>query len=432
MKRNRKKSWPHGLLAYESKRGRALIEVIVPGRDKNGHLGTRRRQKIVVLEDFINAGAAIRAFRAEVQREFPNAPWPALAEGVIAAATPSAPAVVPTFFEYVAEYRTSILNHYAEGTSRDTRRSTLDCHLVPTFGPKRLDVITDADVSDFVGAMKTKTRDDKKKGYSGAFINTALALFARFLRDAVRRRVLAEFPLRERMPREQEHLPENELQDDERRRFIGAFDDFAGFQAWLKDKQPKGRARKATNALFGGKRVLGSGMRSDRGAARRYFERFRASRLLFVVALETGIRREDLRTLTWRAVRFDEGIVRFRMRKTKKIVEIPMSTRGREALVLARERSACESVFVTPAGKSYDISSIRRYFRIAKAIAAITRPFRIHDLRHTFASRLVSRGESLKVVSELLGHGSVQMTERYVRLSPQAKQSVVARLDDET
>jgi integrase len=430
MKRNRKASWPRGLLSYDAKSGRAVIEVIVPGKDARGRFGTRRRQKIVVLDEFVHAEAAIQALRAEVRGEFPRAPW---AEGAAenAAPAPAPDAPIPTFAEYVATYRASILSHYAQGSSRSNRGSILDCHLVPAFGPKRLDAITDADVSDFVGAMKTKTYDDGAKHYSPATINTALSLFGRFLRDAVRRRVLAALPLRERMPRLDEILPENELRDDERAKFVAAFDNFEGFQAWLEANQPKGRTRAGATALFGGKRRVGSGMRSNSKAARRYFERFRAARHLFIVSMETGIRREDLRMLVSRSVRFDEGVIRFRMRKTKKQVEIPMSKRCREALLAARERSTGDIVFVTPAGKPYSISVLRRMFKIAKTIAGIRRPFRIHDIRHTFASRLVSRGENLKVVSELLGHRSIKMTERYARLSPDAKRSVVARLDDD-
>ena len=41
---------------------------------------------------------------------------------------------------------------------------------------------------------------------------------------------------------------------------------------------------------------------------------------------------------------------------------------------------------------------------------------RIHDLRHTFASLLVSGGASLEMIGKLLGHTQMQTTQRYAHL----------------
>ena len=57
--------------------------------------------------------------------------------------------------------------------------------------------------------------------------------------------------------------------------------------------------------------------------------------------------------------------------------------------------------------------------------------FRFHDIRHTYASLLLTQGESLHYVKEQMGHASIQTTvDVYGHLVPGSNRNAVNRLDD--
>ena len=53
---------------------------------------------------------------------------------------------------------------------------------------------------------------------------------------------------------------------------------------------------------------------------------------------------------------------------------------------------------------------------------------RIHDLRHSYASRALALGESLTMIGKLLGHTQVQTTARYAHLARDSIQNAAARI----
>ncbi|MFS8184147.1 site-specific integrase [Pseudovibrio denitrificans] len=73
--------------------------------------------------------------------------------------------------------------------------------------------------------------------------------------------------------------------------------------------------------------------------------------------------------------------------------------------------------FVFPGdGKQGHIINLRKPWLCVLKETELTN-IRIHDLRHTFASAAANQGVSLKAIRKLLGHASIQSTQRYAKLS---------------
>ena len=146
-------------------------------------------------------------------------------------------------------------------------------------------------------------------------------------------------------------------------------------------------------------------------------------------ALHTGMRKGEILGLRWGDVDFPNSvaIVPASRSKSKKDRCIPLNS---VALSVLNEmpRSMDREAYIfgnTAAGKQ---ENIKRYWNAALAIAGIEN-FHFHDLRHTYASRLVTAGVDLAVLRELLGHADFAMTLRYAHLHPSRLREAVAILE---
>ena len=86
-------------------------------------------------------------------------------------------------------------------------------------------------------------------------------------------------------------------------------------------------------------------------------------------------------------------------------------------------------VFRTPLGNELQVRYLVREFCEARDRAGIP-DFRFHDMRHTFATRLVQRGVDLYKVQRLLGHKTSLMTQRYADHSPESLREGMNVLDE--
>jgi integrase len=141
-----------------------------------------------------------------------------------------------------------------------------------------------------------------------------------------------------------------------------------------------------------------------------------------LLAMNTGLRRGELLSLTWADIDLDARMLTVRAENAKSGRErhVPLNTEAQAVLTQWGTQTG-------RAGGVFDVADVKTAWRGLLEAAAIA-SFRFHDLRHHFASKLVRAGVDLNTVRELLGHADISMTLRYSHLSPDGLAAAVTKL----
>ena len=142
----------------------------------------------------------------------------------------------------------------------------------------------------------------------------------------------------------------------------------------------------------------------------------------------TGCRRNEIVALQWKHVDLASGELKLADSKTGARL-VPLSPAA--ARVLAELPRIEGNPWVIPGTKKPEkpLSDLNHYWDRVRAEADLA-DVRLHDLRHSFASRALALGESLSMIGKLLGHNKIETTSRYAHLARDSIKASSARVAD--
>ena len=156
---------------------------------------------------------------------------------------------------------------------------------------------------------------------------------------------------------------------------------------------------------------------------------------ILLLALATGLRRENVLRLTWEQVDLQankchvvqKGGRRHSVSVTRAVSFALEIIEGERKGPVFRFGPPCDCTTCqgVKGRTGSPIASIRTAFATACKAAGLPEDVRFHDLRHSFASLLLAASGNLVVVKEALGHASIANTSRYAHLAPGRKEAVI-------
>jgi integrase len=180
----------------------------------------------------------------------------------------------------------------------------------------------------------------------------------------------------------------------------------------------------------------------DEGQVRRVLKAVEGDKLeaLYVLALTTGMRSGELLGLRWEDVDLQAGILQVKRTMFNGRVEAPKTSKGRRSIKLAQISISAldkhprvgEWVFCTSVGTPISVHNLHnRSWKPLLKQAGLPKGTRFHDLRHTAATLLLTKGVHIKIVQEMLGHSSISVTmDTYSHVLPNLQGEVVRAMDE--
>ena len=196
--------------------------------------------------------------------------------------------------------------------------------------------------------------------------------------------------------------------------------------------------------------------------AMRFIEAAKGHRLgaLFSVATAIGLRKGEALGLKWSAIDFEHGTLAVRIalqrvkmpgekkgslllkepkQKSKRTINLPRvcasallehrTIQDQERLLAGSRWQEADYVFTTGIGTPMEPRNLERAYRQILAIAGLHH-IRIHDLRHTAATLLLTQGVHARVVMELLGHSQIAITlNTYSHVVPALMKDAANQMD---
>ena len=170
-------------------------------------------------------------------------------------------------------------------------------------------------------------------------------------------------------------------------------------------------------------RSVGAALREAEADGSMWPPAIAAIRLLML----TGCRKSEVLTLRWDDMDRSAGELRLRDGKrgprmvklttsALKVLDSIERIEGNPCVIPSRKPGAC-------------LPDLTYYWNRIQARAGLE-GVRIHDLRHSHASRALALGESLTMIGRLLGHSKVGTTARYAHLVHDAEKAAAARTGD--